>query len=579
MTDTLNPPAPAKAEGVPILMTGQALRSLRDSGFSLPTALAEVVDNAIEAKAKAITVRIDVHPESDDVTRIVVADDGVGMDAKLLQSYLQIGFSTRYLRTDGIGKYGVGAKLAALNFGTKISAWSRTAPDDVWMKVSFDLDAAIEVENQTGKFPPIAAPKQVMPSKRYSELIPKGSGTIIVWENIDRLQRGRTATTSKELITDVRQELARMFREFINARVRIKVNDVQLLSHDPLFLMGGTWAETYLSKLPANKNVEASNRGAPLFPASVIADEEVPVGGGYAHLRVTLYPAEATRKRGQGGDEIARAMQIPANEGAISVVRMGREIAYTTVPKMLPFGVKTNDRFIGIEIAFDAKLDDYFGVRNVKRGVEPDGELRRKIRELLRRYIPQARKMLNERWGKVSRDEKEHEGEHSSILEAVKNADRALPKSKTKPVPLERIEEELRELAEDAGHDTEEDQKRYIDKIRGLPFVLESVGYPGNQFISTTHLSSQVIIRLNTRHRFYKEIWKPLSEIAGTVAENLSGDDAVKTARRAVEGLALMVVAYGKAQSMTNDPTEYDELTSDWGKFLETLMDKIRDVI
>lgn len=568
---------PQQDDGLPIMRTGQALRSMRDAGYNLSTALAEVIDNSLEAKANAVTVQID-SDDNEDVTRITVIDDGDGMDAKVLHHYLQIGFSTRYMKTDGIGKYGVGAKLAALNFGTKISVYSRTSAEAPWLRVHFDLNAAIAEEEKTGRFPTIPTPKPVMPPKRYNEVLPEGAGTVVIWAGIDRLQRGRVAMTAAELVNEVKQELSRIFREFINAGIDITVNETALKAHDPLFLMEDTWAEDVLNKHPDHRDASKAAGGLH-FPATVIADEMVRVGPGEARLRVTLYPPEVTRKRFQGGDNLAVKLRIPDNQGQISIVRMNREIAYSTIPKMLPYGVKANDRFIGIEISFDARLDEYFGVRNVKRGVEPDGALRRRVHELLKRYIPQARKMLDARWGTASRKDKEHDGEHAGLLEAVKAANLVMPKSKARPVSEQKVREELLDLAEDVGHEKEDDKLAYIEKIKDLPFVLESVRFPGSQFIETTHLSHQVIIRLNTRHKFYKEIWRPLAEMSEADPAQLSGEDAVKTARRAVEGLSLMVVAYGKAQSMENDPTVYDNLTNQWGGFLETLMDKVRNVV
>jgi hypothetical protein len=109
--------------------------------------------------------------------------------------------------------------------------------------------------------------------------------------------------------------------------------------------------------------------------------------------------------------------------------------------------------------------------------------------------------------------------------------------------------------------------------------VLESIDYPGKQFIDVKTINNQVIIRLNTRHRFYRELWQPLTQIAETSPGAVSGGDAVKAARRAVEGLALMVVAYGKAISMSETPDEYEDFTSYWGQFIDTLMGKVKDVL
>src|SRR2546428_93788 len=108
-----------------------------------------------------------------------------------------------------------------------------------------------------------------------------------------------------------------------------------------------------------------------------------------------------------GGDELAKKLRVPENLGALSFVRLDREISYTNVPRILPGGVLPPDRFIGIEIAFKPELDSYFGVRNVKRGVEPHGELRNKLRELLKRYIPAARQRIEDVWGQIVRDDQE----------------------------------------------------------------------------------------------------------------------------------------------------------------------------
>src|SRR5438552_9920349 len=130
-------------------------------------------------------------------------------------------------------------------------------------------------------------------------------------------------------------------------------------------------------------------------------------------------------------------LRVPENLGSISFVRLEREINYTNVPRILPGGILDQDRFIGIEVRFAPELDDYFGVRHVKRGVEPRADLRDQIRKLLAKYIPEARERLQERWGKVAREEQEHTGEHAAITDAVKDANLTLPKSRVKQTETE----------------------------------------------------------------------------------------------------------------------------------------------
>ena len=95
---------------VPMMLPGQALQSLRDAGFDFAAALGEVIDNSIEAKANNIQLRLDEDKVKgkNRIVRVIVVDDGEGMDENILHHYLQLGFSTRYMRHNTIGKYGVG---------------------------------------------------------------------------------------------------------------------------------------------------------------------------------------------------------------------------------------------------------------------------------------------------------------------------------------------------------------------------------------------------------------------------------------------------------------------------------------
>lgn len=582
-------PLPDENGRIPLMNTGQALLSLRDSGYSLATALGEVLDNAIEARANRIQIRLDEATGArgkKHVHRIAVADDGSGMASDILHYYLVIGFSTRYMRKDTIGKYGVGAKFAALNFGKRVDVWSRDTADGAWLHTEFDLDEAVKAEQQ-GKLVTLGKPSAKPVPADLQDLLPASTGTLVVWSRVDRLEEGRLAEDFNALRVELEKELSRIFRSFIDGGIAIEINGKKLMAYDPLMLMRGAWHEFVLNKHIAREakagKEKADKRSAKAdqhYESEIILDEPIKIGRSSARLRVTLYPLEVLRKRGLGGDELAKELRLRENLGNLSFMRLNREVSYTNVPKILPRGVQDPDRFIGIEVSFNPDLDDYFGIRNVKRGVEPHGELRDRIRELLDKAIPQARKKIDAIWGEVARTEHENDGEHSAVTEAVKEVDLLMPKGRVEETKTaDEAEELLTELASDLGYDKEEDRREYLERIRNLPFVLESVSFPGNTFIDTQHVRGQVIIRLNTRHPFYRDMWTPISELAQREPGAISGEEATRAARRALEAMQLLVIAYAKAESMDQNPSErYDDLTMYWGQFLATLMNKIKDV-
>ncbi len=567
---------------IPVILTGKALRSLRDSGYSLASAIAEVVDNSLEANANTVRIRLDEGTDKrgrKHIHRIAVSDDGFGMDLGILHCYPQIGYSTRYMSTTTIGKYGVGAKLAALNFSERLDVWSRTMSDSPWMHVYFDLIEAEQASADGGEAG-IDPPSEESVPDELRDLLPSGPGTLVVWSKVDRLEEGRYAEDANKLRVEIEKELSRTFRYFLDSGRVIWVNETRLLAHDPLFIMEETRADQILSRYYRRKDVEPKFEPKEHYaPAKIVADEPLPFAGSKVRLRVTVYPPEVVRRRGMGGDTLAEQLRVPDNQGALSFVRLDREINYTTVPRILPSGVQDADRFIGIEVSFNPELDDYMGVRNVKRGVEPHGDLRALIRTHLARWIPQARDIIQELWGEASRQAQESEGEHSPILQAVKKADRTLPKSRVESPGPDAEKKILDQLAKDTGHEKPEDKAEYLKKITDLPFVIETVDFPGMSFIDIQHLSHQIIIRLNLRHPFYQELWQPIRVIAEAPPGSVSGDEATRTARRTMEALILLIVAYAKAESMDPDPNKFMELRDDWGKYLRSLMGKIKDVL
>ncbi len=573
-----------KRNKVHFIKTGQALQSLRDSGYSLEAALGEVVDNSIEANANNISLHLLKGKNSENkdcVSQIIMIDDGAGMDENTLHLYPCIGHSSRYMSLNTIGKYGVGAKLSALNFAKRFDVWSRTDSKDSWLHVYFDLDETIELEEK-GEEIEVPFPTQKMFPEEVISLVGNNKvGTVVVWSNVDRLEEGRYAQHYDDLVQHIRKELSRIFRYFIDGGIKISVNGTELIAHDPLYLMNNTFQDKELHRFYFGQTNDKNN---PLvkkhYEAKIIADETIDVQGFKAQVKITLYPREVIRKRGLGGDKLAIKLRIPDNEGVISFVRMQREVSYTNVPRIFPGRIENPDRFIGIEVSFNPELDDYFGVRNVKRGVEPHGELREKIRECIRKYITQTRKMIDEIWGETSREEQEHYGEHAAVTQAAKNVNISMPKGSTKPTSEKEIEEEYNDLASDVIGDDEKGREEYKNHIKDLPFIVETVSVSGNEFINIKHINNQVVIRLNSRHKFYKEMWLPIKDIAEADPGAITGDMAVKVARRTVEALTLLLIAYGKAESMDDNPDErYRDLTGYWGMFLGTLMGKVKDVV
>lgn len=559
---------------IPMFMPGQALQSMRQAGYDLPAALGEPIDNSLEAGANAVHLRLEESANKKGkkhIDKIAILDDGSGMDEATLWHYLQLGFSTRYMSTTTIGKFGVGAKLAALNFARRVDVWSRRSKDEEWLHVHFDLIEALDQEKLGGGVG-IARPRPRELPGNLQQYASKGAGTVVLWSSIDRLDAGRHAPDLNALRVEIEKELSRIFRYFLRDGRKILINDLPLLPHDPLFRMDRTWGDQVLS--------ESTDDERHHEPAQVILDDEpIRFGDAVAKVTMTVLPVSVVRPKGKGGDEIARKLRIPDNQGAISFVRLEREISYTNVPKVFPGGVQDKDRYIGVQVSFPPALDESFGVRNVKRGVEPHGELRTKIRKLLEKFLPEARKKIDEIWGQHAREQEQQPDAVNPVVAAANQADRTLPRTRALPPPPEEKERILDDLATDAGKTEPQEKEEYLARVQDLPFQLLYVDFPGTNFIDIQHLGTQTIIRLNRRHRFYRELWQPIFAIAQRPPSEVTGDEAVAVARRTHEALTLMLMAYSKSEAMHETPHDhYGDLRNFWGQFLDSLMSKVKNV-
>src|SRR5580700_5986163 len=102
----------------PIVAVQSFIEATRDTGYkSTGSAIAELVDNALEASAKQINVTIEhaINAGSTSNSVIRVTDDGSGMTPGTLRLALQFGGTTRFGSRAGTGRYGMGLRNGGLS--------------------------------------------------------------------------------------------------------------------------------------------------------------------------------------------------------------------------------------------------------------------------------------------------------------------------------------------------------------------------------------------------------------------------------------------------------------------------------
>lgn len=369
--------------GVSLIDDRAALLSLRNSDFDACSAVGEVIDNSIQADAT--TVRLLVAFKSnrqEPITSIAFGDDGTGMSSDILHRCLQLGYSTRYNDRRGIGRFGVGATLAAFNQCKKIDVSSKTIGGE-WLHTHVDLDAITADPPRMKAIP--------TPSKRdlpdpHLELVGHDSGTLVVWSKVDRQPE-----PASKLIEELRVWVGRTYRRFIWDGVRIFINGEVVQAIDPLYV---TTAGTRFPDDPRAQEYEEILLPWPIPP------EDRRDGGpeeSIVRIRMSLLPEQFRPTEASGHRSHAKARSIDLNEG-VSILRNRREVFYDIIPWWPGIPFRTIDRWWGCEISFDGVLDSLFTVKNIKRGAVPVREMKQAIKEKIEPTRHAALEQIRRHW-------------------------------------------------------------------------------------------------------------------------------------------------------------------------------------
>jgi len=561
-----------------LIQVDRALDSMRDAGFDLTAAIGEPLDNAIEAEATVLRVLPTYTRGKKAIESIIVADNGVGIDPKLMHHVLSMGYSSRYGQRQGLGRFGVGLKLAGLSLGERIDIYSKRTGSDQIYHSYIDLQ-----EIRQGKQHYITTdevedwPKEAAKLMAGRDDRPFTSGTVVVFGKIDRLTSGGTYGTSlDQKVAELRQFIARAYRTFLDTGLVIELDGKATTLHDPLFL---------------RNNPRIISRYKPVDPRGELIEEtNLRVDGYDVHVTVTIVPREFRPGRGDGGEydykgEDIREFQINADNSAkVSILRNGREIYYDIVPRLLEGG--RNDkviRYVAIEVSFPAELDEYFQVRNVKRGAEPVSKLRSQLRDWLKAPVKRALNQVRELWDEVDTKKRLENGEHSASMDAAARVVPDLPKGLAGRATTPEFEETVvQRAAVDMGLTPETDGVK-IDQLReqilSRPVSLLDAQWPGKDFLEIYHLNGRSVVKFNHRHSFFDKVYAPLKKVADEGAKGLSDEEVTDLARLAEAAIDALFSGYARAEAQYEDPERFDDLRTYWGMFTEALLkERLKDL-
>lgn len=212
------------------------VESTRSVGYSFESAIADIIDNSISKAASTISILFD----SNTPQYVAIIDDGTGMNAEELKQAMRYGSKSfgEERSEDDLGRFGLGLKMASLSQCRKLTLISKCSNEingACWNlgRVYNDDDWTIELFSQ----------EDLKDNKFISELATSDSGTIVIWEDFDRLEceTDDIQRVFDEKISSARNHISLVFHRFLDShgdarRIRISMNGNPVEAIDPYLL-------------------------------------------------------------------------------------------------------------------------------------------------------------------------------------------------------------------------------------------------------------------------------------------------------------------------------------------------------
>lgn len=211
------------------------MTSLRGLPYDLPGAIADLVDNSLDADATEVDITLDADWRGPYVR---IADDGVGMTERELDEAMRYG-SARDYELDDLGHFGLGLKTASLSQCRRLTVATRTTMTGRIRVRRWDLDRVAQQDEWVLERPRLGACRPEL-----AEPLRLRSGTVVLWEELDRVIGARRPDGEaahrklRACAVEVAEHLAMVFHRFLTGeargpRLKIVVNGEQITGWDP----------------------------------------------------------------------------------------------------------------------------------------------------------------------------------------------------------------------------------------------------------------------------------------------------------------------------------------------------------
>lgn len=334
---------------------------MRAIGYTTETAVADLVDNSISANASAIRIEYDASSEP----FVAILDNGHGMDAAELTNAMRHGSRNPVdvRSSHDLGRFGLGLKTASLSQCRKLTVVSKQG-DEIHARC-WDLDF-VQIENRWVVVVPSAKERKKLPM--YDELLAQKSGTLVVWQSLDKLMSGSANPVEemKSRMSELYSHLSFVFHRFTRKEgsspaIDIIINGLKLKSLDP-FLKDNSFSQP-------------------------LEGQEIRIG----HETVAVQPYVLPHMSHLTGDQIDIAggrEGLRSNQG-FYIYRNRRLVIWGTWFRLVP--KEECFKLTRVQVDIPNSLDHLWSLDIKKSAAYPPGIIRNRLRDLIPHFANSSR--------------------------------------------------------------------------------------------------------------------------------------------------------------------------------------------
>jgi hypothetical protein len=212
------------------------MESIRSIGYTLESAIADLIDNSITAGASIVNIRFSPYGQP----YLAILDNGSGMSPEELTRAMRHGSKNPWdPRTESdLGRFGLGLKTASLSQCRRLTVVS--LKDGILSARCWDLDIIIDEEEWVLLD---LEYEEIIDLPLVSELELQESGTLVLWQYLDRISNGETSIEKAlgDKMEQASEHLALVFHRYLSGeqgltRLKLIINGHSLEAADPFLL-------------------------------------------------------------------------------------------------------------------------------------------------------------------------------------------------------------------------------------------------------------------------------------------------------------------------------------------------------